>query len=135
MMELLSGITNRLSINDIEVSKIVLLDNMIEIGGVINITDYSKDLDLDYDYKVVTRDSIETFVSSRLVTDTVIDEIKSIENFKAGSIVEKDGKKFMLVPMGESKNSFYRLDLDTLEVNTERIDKVKLYRMDYTIVE
>ncbi|XWX33456.1 hypothetical protein KQUDLBSD_CDS0184 [Staphylococcus phage PG-2021_40] len=70
MLELLSGITNRLSINDIRVNKILLLGNTIDIEGVISIVDYSKDLDYDYDYRVSTRDSVETFVNTRLVTDT-----------------------------------------------------------------
>lgn len=135
MLELLSGITDRLSINDIRVNKILLLGNMIELEGVINIVDYSKDLDFDYDYKVVTRDSVETFVNTRLVTDTVINELRKIEKFKSGSTVEKDGKKFMLVPVEGDIDTFYRLDLATLKVGTRRMDNVELYKEGYTIVE
>ncbi|XWX30014.1 hypothetical protein NHYGZSKF_CDS0182 [Staphylococcus phage PG-2021_15] len=131
MLELLSGITNRLSINDIRVNKILLLGNTIDIEGVISIVDYSKDLDYDYDYRVSTRDSVETFVNTRLVTDTVIKEIKSIENFKSGSTVEKDGKKFMLIPIDERKNNFRLLDLETLEVGFRRVTKLDLYKEEY----
>ncbi|QQV88382.1 hypothetical protein [Staphylococcus phage ZCSS1] len=135
MIQLLEGITSRIGINEFGVSKIVLLDNMIVIEGVISIADVSKNERLDYDYRVTTRDSVETFVNSRLVTDTVIKELKSIENFKSGTTVEKDGKKFMLVPAEGSIDTFYRLDLATLEVDTERMDNVELYKEEYIIVE
>lgn len=131
MIQLLEGITSRLGINELKVNKILLLGNTIDIEGVISIVDYSKDLDYDYDYRVSTRDSVETFVNTRLVTDTVIKEIKSIENFKSGSTVEKDGKKFMLVPMDESKNSFRLLDLEKLEVGFRRVTKLDLYKEEY----
>lgn len=131
MIQLLEGITSRIGINGFNISKIVLLDNMIVIEGVISIADVSKNEMLDYDYRVATRDSVETFVNSRLVTDTVIKELKSIENFKSGTTVEKDGKKFMLVPAEGNVDTFYRLDLDTLEVDTERMDKVDLYKEEY----
>lgn len=131
MIQLLEGITSRIGINEFGVSKIVLLDNMIVIEGVISIADVSKNESLDYDYRVATRDSVETFVNSRLVTDTVIKELKSIENFKSGTTVEKQGKKYMLVPAEGNADTFYRLDLDTLEVDTERMDKVDLYKEEY----
>lgn len=134
-MELLNSITNRLRLKGIEVNKILLLGNTIDIEGVIRIVNYSKDLDYDYDYKVVTRDSVEHFTNSGLATDYIIKEIKRIEKFKSGSTVEKDGKKFMLVPAEGSIDTFYRLDLGTLEVDTERMDNVELYKEEYIIVE
>ncbi len=131
MIQLLEGITSRIGINEFGVSKIVLLDNMIVIEGVISIADVSKNESLDYDYRVATRDAVETFVNTRLVTDTVIKELKSIENFKSGTTVEKQGKKYMLVPAEGNVDTFYRLDLDTLEVDTERMDKVDLHKEEY----
>ncbi|XWX33457.1 hypothetical protein KQUDLBSD_CDS0185 [Staphylococcus phage PG-2021_40] len=61
----------------------------------------------------------------------VIKEIKSIENFKSGSTVEKDGKKFMLIPIDERKNNFRLLDLETLEVGFRRVTKLDLYKEEY----
>ena len=134
-MKLLEGITSRLNINDIKVSKIVLIGNIIEIEGVITISDVSKDERFDYDYRVTTRDSVETFVNSRLATDVIIQEVRNIENFKSGTTVEKAGKKFMLVPVDESKNSFYLLNLETLEVDDERLTKLDLYKLEYYLEE
>ena len=134
-MKLLEGITSRLNINDIKVSKIVLIWNIIEIEGVITISDVSKDERFDYDYRVTTRDSVETFVNSRLATDVIIQEVRNIENFKSGTTVEKAGKKFMLVPVDESKNSFYLLNLETLEVDDERLTKLDLYKLEYYLEE
>ena len=133
ILGLLNGITNRLNgdSNNMEVRKIVLLGNMIEIEGVITIIDLSKDDRYDYDYRVATRDSVETFVNSRLAIDVIIKEVKNIRDFKAGATVEKDGNKFMLVPTEGVNGLFRLLDLGTLEVGFRRVTKVELYKEEY----
>ncbi|ANT44863.1 hypothetical protein HOR18_gp200 [Staphylococcus phage vB_SscM-1] len=130
-MKLLEGITSRLNINDIKVSKIVLVGAMIELEGVMSIVNYSKDDSKDYDYRVATRDSVEYFNNTRLATDAIIKEVRKFKEFKAGRIVENDGKKFMLVPVEGTTECFHLLDLDTLEVNREWVSDIELYKNDY----
>ncbi|XWX32588.1 hypothetical protein LCFBJUUZ_CDS0129 [Staphylococcus phage PG-2021_76] len=130
-MKLLEGITSRLNINDIKVSKIVLVGAMVEIEGVISIVNYSNDDSKDYDYRVSTRDSVEYFNNTRLATDAIIKEVKEFKEFKAGRIVENDDKKFMLVPVEGTTECFHLLDLDTLEVNREWVSDIELYKGDY----
>lgn len=131
IMELLNSITNRLNINDIKVSKIVLLGNMIEIEGVITLNYISKDDRENNKYRVATPNSVDVFKNSGLAIDAIIKEVKKIKECKAGLIVENDGKKFMLVPVEGTTECFHLLDLDTLEVNREWVSDIELYKNYY----
>lgn len=132
--ELLNDLTSALNSSYTEVSKLVLLDNMIEIDGVVSIINVSDNLDYDLNYRVDTRDSEDFFADSKHAIHYVIRELIKIRSFQSGSIVEKKEKKYMLVPDDYAVGNFYLLDLSTHQVNTTSLSKVDLYKYRYYLV-
>lgn len=131
MIKLLDGITSRLNMADVEVNRLELLDNTLDIEGVITVDDVSNDLDYDYDYQVTTRDDVRHYFEVESAIEAVVEEIQLIENFKPGSMVEKDGERFMLVPTEFYNDSFYLLNLITFQLDHDEMHKVELYESDY----
>lgn len=132
--ELLDDLTNALYSSSMEVDKLVLIGNMIEIDGVVSIINVSDNLDYDLNYRVDTRDSEDFYASSRPAIYYLLKELRKIRNFKSGVIVEKKEKKYMLVPDERIEGNFYLLDLSTHQVNTDSLSKVDLYKYGYYLV-
>lgn len=133
--ELLDDLTSALYSSNMEVDKLVLIGNMIEIDGVVSIINVSDNLEYDLNYRVDTRDSEDFYASSKPAIHYLLKELRKIGNFKSGVTVEKDEKKFMLVPDERIEGNFYLLDLSTHQVNNKSLSKVDLYKFRYYLVE
>lgn len=128
MVGLLRDITNELTDSGIEVNKIDLLGNVIQIEGVITIENLEKDDTKGYDYKLATGDSIEHLVWRVDAVEIIIRELKKVKNFKSGSFVSKHGVKYMLIPHNSLLNNFYLLNMETHEVEDVFYTQSELYR-------
>lgn len=127
MIRLLNDITNELTDSGIEVNKIDLLGNVIQIEGVITIENSEKDDTKVYDYKLTTGNSIERLVWRVDAVEIIIRELKKVKNFKSGSFVSKHGVKYMLIPHNSLLNNFYLLNMETHEVEDVFYTQSELY--------
>ncbi|XWX34289.1 hypothetical protein LMHOCYYV_CDS0065 [Staphylococcus phage PG-2021_4] len=127
MVGLLKDITNELTDSGIEVNKIDLLGNVIQIEGVITIENSEKDDTKVYDYKLTTGNSIERLVWRVDAVEIIIRELKKVKNFKSGSFVSKHGVKYMLIPHNSLLNNFYLLNMETHEVEDVFYTQSELY--------
>ncbi len=127
MVGLLRDITNELTDSGIEVNKIDLLGNVIQIEGVITIENSEKDDTKVYDYKLTTGNSIERLVWRVDAVEIIIRELKKVKNFKSGSFVSKHGVKYMLIPHNSLLNNFYLLNMETHEVEDVFYTQSELY--------
>lgn len=127
MVGLLKDITNELTDSGIEVNKIDLLGNVIQIEGVITIENSEKDDTKVYDYKLTTGNSIERLVWRVDAVEIIIRELKKVKNFKSGSFVSKHGVKYMLIPHNFLLNNFYLLNMETHEVEDVFYTQSELY--------
>lgn len=119
---------------DMEVEKVVMEGNRITFEDSIVLVNNTEG-GYAGNFRVRTYDAVDRFEVFELALQAVVQELTKLNKYHPGATVEKQGKKYMLVPHRALKGAFYLLDLNNFGVSTGYKFRPDLYKEGYTIVK